>query len=68
MKCLGETNDNFKTMYNRMMDEAIAEAEEHGVTIYRDIDKTAFIEAVSPIHDEFCEKGDDYKALYDDTE
>ncbi|GAA0808415.1 TRAP transporter substrate-binding protein [Faecalicatena orotica] len=68
VKCLGETNDNFKTMYNRMMDEAIAEAEEHGVTIYRDIDKTAFIEAVSPIHDEFCEKGDDYKALYDDIE
>ena len=51
-----------------MMDEAMEEAEEHGVHVYRDIDKSAFIEAVQPIHEEFCGKGKDYQALYDDIQ
>ncbi|MCI6886928.1 MAG: C4-dicarboxylate ABC transporter, partial [Lachnospiraceae bacterium] len=51
-----------------MMAEAVAEAETHGVTIYRDIDKTAFIEAVQPIHEEYCARGENYKALYDDIQ
>lgn len=63
-----KANDNFKTLYNGMMADAIAEAEEHGVTIYRDIDKTAFIEAVQPIHEAYCAKGESYKALYDDIQ
>ncbi|MDY3918790.1 MAG: TRAP transporter substrate-binding protein DctP [Candidatus Limivivens sp.] len=63
-----KANENFKTLYNGMMADAIAEAEEHGVTIYRDIDKTAFIEAVQPIHEAYCAKGETYKALYDDIQ
>ena len=63
-----KANENFKSLYNGMMDEAIAEAETHGVTIYRDIDKTAFIEAVQPIHEEYCARGEAYKALYDDIQ
>ena len=39
------------------MDDAMEEAQEHGVHVYRDIDKTPFIEAVQPLHKEFCEKG-----------
>ncbi|MCD8221771.1 MAG: TRAP transporter substrate-binding protein DctP [Clostridiales bacterium] len=63
-----KANDNFKNLYNGMMLEATQEAEQHGVTIYRDIDKTAFIEAVQPIHADYTAKGDDYKALYDDIQ
>lgn len=63
-----KANDNFKTLYNDMMADAIAEAEEHGVTIYKDIDKTAFIDAVQPIHEAYCAKGESYKALYDDIQ
>ena len=51
-----------------MMAEAIAEAEEHGVHVYYDIDKTAFIEAVQPIHEEYCGRGDEYRALYEDIQ
>lgn len=65
---LTKTNDNFKTLYQSMMDEAIEEAQEHGVTIYKDIDKTALIEAVQPMHQEFADKGADYKALLEDIE
>lgn len=61
-------NDNFTQMYNRMMDDAIAEAEAMGMTIYRDIDKTAFIQAVQPMHESFAARGDAYKALYDDIQ
>ena len=68
VECLEKTNENFKKLYNGMMDEAIEEAEEHGVHVYRDIDKSAFIEAVQPIHEEFCGKGKDYQALYDDIQ
>ncbi|WP_036609892.1 TRAP transporter substrate-binding protein [Oribacterium sp. P6A1] len=67
-KALSETNDNFKAVYNDMMDSAIEEAKEHGVNIYKDIDKTAFIEAVQPIHEEYKSQGNEYKALYDDIE
>lgn len=63
-----KANEDFKELYNGMMEEAIEEAQEHGVHVYRDIDKTAFIEAVQPIHQEFCEKGESYKALYDDIQ
>lgn len=65
---LEKTNDNFKGKYDQMMDEAIEEAQEHGVTIYRDIDKTAFIEAVKPIQEKFAAKGEEFKALLDDIE
>ena len=68
VECLQKTNENFKSLYNGMMEEAMEEAQEHGVTVYRDIDKSAFIEAVSPIHDEFCARGEEYKALYDDIQ
>lgn len=37
-----------------MMEDAIEEAQEHGVHVYRDIDKTAFIEACKPIAEDFC--------------
>lgn len=67
-ECLAKTNDNYKKMYNQMMDDAMEEAQEHGVHVYRDIDKTPFIEAVQPLHKEFCEKGAEYKALYDDIQ
>lgn len=68
MECMRRTNDNFKNLYNGMMEEAIKEAESHGVNVYRDIDKSAFIEAVSPIHDEFCGRGESYKLLYEDIQ
>ena len=63
-----KANENFKSLYNNMMLEATKEAETHGVTIYRDIDKTAFIEAVQPVHENYCSKGESYKALYDDIQ
>ncbi len=66
MFCLAETNDNFKAKYNQMMDEAVEEAMEHGVTIYKDIDKTEFIEAVQPIQAEYCSRGPEYEALFND--
>lgn len=67
-ECLTKTNDNYKSLYNGMMADAIAEAEAHGVHVYKDIDKTAFIEAVQPLHEAFYSKGGDYKALYDDIQ
>ena len=68
VECLEKTNDNFKKLYNGMMEEAMEEAESHGVTVYKDIDKSKFIEAVSPIHDEFCQRGDSYRELYEDIQ
>lgn len=65
---LEQTNDNFKSLYNGMMADAIEEAKEHGVHIYYDIDKTAFIEAVQPIHEEYCSRGEEYRALYEDIQ
>lgn len=63
-----KANDNFKELYNGMMADAIEEAESHGVHVYRDIDKTAFIEAVQPVHEAFTAKGESYKALYEDIQ
>ena len=40
-------NENFVSKYQQMMDDAIEEAQEHGVTVYRDIDKSKFIEQFS---------------------
>ena len=54
--------------YQQMMDDAIEEAQEHGVTVYRDIDKSKFIEAVQPMHEAFESKGDAYKSLYEDIQ
>ncbi len=68
VESLQKTNDNFKSLYTEMMADAIAEAEEHGVHVYYDIDKTAFIEAVQPIHEEYCARGDEYRALYEDIQ
>jgi TRAP-type C4-dicarboxylate transport system substrate-binding protein len=42
--------------------------QEHGVTVYRDIDKSKFIEAVQPMHEAFESKGDAYKSLYEDIQ
>ena len=53
---LEKTNENFKSLYNGMMD------------VYKDIDKTPFIQAVQPIHEEFCNRGEAYKRLYDDIQ
>ncbi len=63
-----KANDNFKSLYNGMMAEAIEEAKEHGVSIYYDIDKTAFIQAVQPVHEAYCAKGESYRALYEDIQ
>ena len=68
VECLEKTNDNFKKLYNGMMEEAMEEAQSHGVKVYRDIDKSEFIEAVSPIHEEFCRRGDSYRELYEDIQ
>lgn len=68
LDCFVKLNDNFVSQYNRMMDEAIAEAQTYGVSVYRDIDKSAFIQAVQPIHEKFTSKGDQYQALYDDIQ
>ncbi|MDO5519336.1 MAG: TRAP transporter substrate-binding protein DctP [bacterium] len=65
---LEKTNENFKSLYSGMMEAAIKEAESKGVKVYRDIDKSKFIEAVQPIHKAFCEKGSDYETLYKDIE
>lgn len=66
--CLNRSNDNFKSQYDRMMSEAIVQAKDMGMTIYQDIDKTAFIEAVQPMHEEFKHKGVLYKELYEDIQ
>ena len=58
----------YTTEYQQMMDDAIEEAQEHGVTVYRDIDKSKFIEAVQPMHEAFESKGDAYKSLYEDIQ
>lgn len=63
-----KANDNFKSLYNNMMAKAMDEAREHGVTVYKDIDKSAFIEAVQPVHESYCAKGTGYQALYDDIQ
>lgn len=63
-----KANDNFKSLYGSMMDAAMEEAQSHGVSVYRNIDKTAFIEAVQPIHEKYCEKGASYQSLYDDIQ
>ncbi|RRD94011.1 C4-dicarboxylate ABC transporter [Clostridiales bacterium COT073_COT-073] len=68
MGCFLKLNENFVQQYNRMMSEAIEEAQSYGVTVYRDIDKSAFIEAVQPIHEAFRAKGQEYQALYDDIQ
>lgn len=68
MECFLKLNENFVQQYNRMMSEAIEEAQSYGVTVYRDIDKSAFIEAVQPIHEAFRAKGQEYQALYDDIQ
>ena len=68
IKALEETNDNFKSLYNGMMEDAIEHAESKGVHVYKDIDKTPFIEAVQPIHANFYNKGEAYKKLYDDIQ
>lgn len=68
VECLNRSNDNFKSQYDRMMEEAIEEAKEMGMTIYYDIDKTAFIEAVQPMHKEFTDLGPMYQELYDDIQ
>ena len=67
-ECFSKLNDNFVQKYNQMMDDAMAEAESYGVHVYRDIDKTPFIEAVQPIHEEFLAKGEQYQKLYDDIQ
>lgn len=68
LDCFVKLNENFVNQYNRMMEEAIEEAQTYGVTVYRDIDKTAFIEAVQPIHEGFTSKGAQYQALYNDIQ
>lgn len=65
---LEKTNDNFKSAYNRMMDEAIEQARQHGVTVYKGIDKTNLIRAVQSIHQKYIDRGPEYQALYDDIE
>lgn len=67
-ECLVKLNDNFVSKYNQMMEDAIEEAQSEGVTIYRDIDKSAFIEAVQPMHEEFESKGETYRNLYEDIQ
>lgn len=66
--CLKRSNENFKSLYDNMMAEAIVEAEGMGMTIYHDIDKTPFIEAVKPMHKEFTDKGQLYSDLYNDIQ
>lgn len=68
VECLNRSNDNFKAQYDRMMAEAIEEAKGMGMSIYYDIDKTPFIEAVQPMHKEFTDKGSLYQELYDDIQ
>ena len=58
----------YGTAYQQMMDDAIEEAQENGVTVYRDIDKSKFIEAVQPMHEAFESKGDACKSLYEDIQ
>ena len=65
-KC--KSNNVIPIMYGYPAPEAMEEAESHGVHVYRDIDKTAFIEAVQPVHEKFCAKGESYKELYDDIQ
>ena len=59
-------NENFVSKYQQMMDDAIEEAQEHGVTVYRDIDKSKFIEQFSQCMRRFESKGDAYKSLYEE--
>ena len=68
LECFSKLNDNFVQKYNQMMDDAMVEAESYGVHVYRDIDKTPFIEAVQPIHQNFLAKGESYQKLYDDIQ
>ena len=68
VEALNASNDNFKAQYDRMMAEAVEEAKAMGMNIYYDIDKSAFIEAVQPMHEEFTAKGPMYQELYDDIQ
>lgn len=63
-----EINSEFVKTYNQMMDEAVAEAEGMGIKVYKDIDKTEFINAVQPLHDDFKKTSAEHKRLYDDIQ
>ena len=67
-ECFVKLNENFVAKYNQMMDEAMEEAESYGVTVYRDIDKSAFIEAVQPMHEAYESKGEASEVLYQDIQ
>lgn len=67
-ECLVKLNENFVSKYQQMMDDAIEEAQENGVTVYRDIDKSKFIEAVQPSMRRLKVKGTLTRASYEDIQ
>lgn len=60
--------EDYIQSYNDMIDDAVQEAKKMGVTFYEDIDKTEFINAVQPIHDDIKKKSAEYARFYDDIQ
>ena len=68
VRTLSSLNENYQGMYDDMIAEAVAEAEEMGVVFYYDIDKEPFIESVQPMHQEFKDKGEDFARIYENIQ
>ncbi|HCW53549.1 MAG TPA: C4-dicarboxylate ABC transporter [Clostridium sp.] len=66
-EALKESNEQYKKDYVETIEDATKEAEGMGVTFYK-IDKTPFIEAVQPMHQDFKDKGEKYKEYYEDIQ
>ena len=68
VNAISNANDKFVKVYDTMMEEAIEEAKEHGVSVYYNIDKTEFIESVKPLHEEFLKGNENGRKLYNDIQ
>ena len=62
-----ESAESHKVAWAKATEEAIKEAEEMGVKFYT-IDKTPFIDAAAPLHENFKAKNEDYKRYFEDIQ
>lgn len=60
-----ESSESHKDVWAQAIDQAITEAEEMGVAFY-EIDKTAFIDAAAPLHEEYKAKNETNNKYFED--
>lgn len=66
-EAMKKNSNEYKESYGNMIATATEEAKKMGVKFYK-IDKTPFIEAVKPFHDEFKAQGETFAKYYDDIQ